>query len=159
MLGVLNKHCLLTIFIFFFLIRYNFSFSVDSIWSKMLSLKIYFKTLSATENKIYDKKDYSEWKSVCCRLFKEKKKKEEILQNGQNKFLVGPNFVQQTDNFLRSAQQIDDFFLIVFPEKKHWHFMQIVSIRYSLPEMSNPVFWEKNKRYFKCCWWNFYPER
>ena len=36
---------------------------------------------------------------------------------------------------------------LFFPENRIWNFMQIVD---NLHEMSNPVFWEKNKKkYFK----------
>ena len=37
-------------------------------------------------------------------------------------------------------------FEIFFPENRLWHFMQILSSGDSLQEMSNPVFWEKNKK-------------
>ena len=34
-------------------------------------------------------------------------------------------------------------FFLFSPENRIWHFMQIVSNRVNLHEMSNPVFWEK----------------
>ena len=56
-----------------------------SIWSKMLSIIIQcFKTLSATENKVYDKKTAVNV-NMSVVSFLEKK-----IQNGQNKFGVGP---------------------------------------------------------------------
>ena len=33
----------------------------------------------------------------------------------------------------------------IFPENRIWHFMQTVFIEDNLPEISNPVFWEKGK--------------
>ena len=39
----------------------------------------------------------------------------------------------------------------VFPEKRIWHFMKIVSLRDNLQEMSNPIFWEKNKKNISVC--------
>ena len=78
---------------------YTFSFTVDSIWSKMLSIKIYFKT---TENKIYDKKIVLNVKGFlqkkkkkcieCKRLFTKKKKTTTNLKNGQKKIWVGRVF-------------------------------------------------------------------
>ena len=36
---------------------------------------------------------------------------------------------------------------LIFPENGIWYFMQIVSTGDSLHEMSNPVLWEKNKKF------------
>ena len=44
-----------------------------------------------------------------------------------------------------SRQDIEIVFLFS-PENRIWHFIQIVSIGDNLYEMSNPVFWEKNKK-------------
>ena len=40
-------------------------------------------------------------------------------------------------------------FFLFFQENKIWHFMQTVSNGDSLHEMSNPVFSEKEEKYFK----------
>ena len=40
-------------------------------------------------------------------------------------------------------------FFLFFPVNRIWHFMQIVSWGDNLHEMSNPVFWEKQEKYFK----------
>ena len=44
------------------------------------------------------------------------------------------------------ANSADDklmIFFLFFPVHRIWHFLQIVSKRDNLQEMSNPVFWEK----------------
>ena len=33
--------------------------------------------------------------------------------------------------------------VLIFPENRFWHFMQIVSIEYNEHQMSKPDFWEK----------------
>ena len=48
-----------------------------------------------------------------------------------------------------SRWQTGDIFLF-FPEKKIWHFMQIVSLGDNLHEVSYLIFEEKFKKYFKC---------
>ena len=40
-------------------------------------------------------------------------------------------------------------FFLFFPENRIWYFLQIVSNGDNLHEMSNPVSWEKEEKYFK----------
>ena len=49
-----------------------------------------------------------------------------------------------------NRQQFDDF----LSENRVWHFMQTVSLGVNLPEMSNPVYWnklEKKNQNIVCC--------
>ena len=39
-------------------------------------------------------------------------------------------------------------FVLFSPENRIWHLMQIVSIEDNLHEMSNPIFWKKEEKYF-----------
>ena len=41
------------------------------------------------------------------------------------------------------------YYFQFFPENRIWSFLQTVSIGENLYEMSNPVFWEKQEKYFK----------
>ena len=47
--------------------------------------------------------------------------------------MLGKNF---------SRQHFGIFFFF-FPENRLWHFLQTVSLRVNLHEMSNPIFWKK----------------
>ena len=50
------------------------------------------------------------------------------------------------------ANSADDKLMIFFllsPENRIWHFMHIISFGDYLYEMSKPVFWEKEEKYFK----------
>ena len=56
-----------------------------------------------------------------------------------------------------SAEDIFKYFFLIIPEKRIWHFRQIISIGDNLPEMLNPYFSSKNKikkkyHQFVICW-------
>ena len=54
-----------------------------------------------------------------------------------------------------SAADILKYFILIFPETRIWHFMQIVSYGDNLHERFGPIFWKKiKKKYhqFVACW-------
>ena len=48
-----------------------------------------------------------------------------------------------------SRRQTDDI-LLIFPENRLWHFMQIVSQGGEMREMTKYIFWENNKNVSRC---------
>ena len=42
-------------------------------------------------------------------------------------------------------------FFLFFPEKRHWHFMQIVFSGDNLHKVSKPIFWKKKKKNISKC--------
>ena len=58
-----------------------------------------------------------------------------------------------------SRRQIGNIFFLFSPERI-WHFLQIVSIRDNLHELSKPIFWDKIRKLFQIvvCW-NVLPSR
>ena len=58
-------------------------------------------------------------------------------------------FLTFTTLWALSADDKLMIFFLFFPVNRIWHFMQIVSWGDNLHEMSNPVFWEKQEKYFK----------